>query len=136
MAELTFTHDTDPGFSRRRAGRGFCYYDTAGRRICDVDVVDRVRKIAIPPAWKSVWICPDPRGHIQAVGRDARGRKQYRYHSRYRQMRDRVKFDSLTAFCAVLPRIRRRVERDLARRGLPRAEVLATVVRLLATTYI
>jgi DNA topoisomerase-1 len=96
----------------------------------------RIRALVIPPAWTSVWICPSANGHIQAVGRDAKGRKQYRYHARYRQVRDRVKFHQLMAFCSVLPRVRRRIEADMAKPGLPREKVLATVVRLLESTYI
>jgi len=134
MAELTFTHDTDPGFSRRRVGRGFSYYDTDGRRISDVDIVDRVRKIAIPPAWKHVWICPDPRGHIQAIGWDARGRKQYRYHPSWREERDQEKFERLGDFGKVLPAIRDTVADDLSARSLTRSRVLAGVVSLLDRT--
>jgi DNA topoisomerase-1 len=128
--------DDLPGFTRRRAGRGFSYRDADGRRIRDRDTIERIRRIAIPPAWTEVWICPDPNGRIQATGRDARGRKQYRYHPRYRSRRDRAKFERLIAFARALPAIRDQVERDLARSGLPREKVVAAVVRLLELTLI
>jgi DNA topoisomerase-1 len=102
----------------------------------DPEQLERIKSLAIPPAWKDVWICPHPHGHIQATGRDARGRKQYRYHPRYRASRDETKFDRMLAFSEVLPAIRARVERDLSRPGLPREKVLATVVRLLEKTLI
>ena len=133
---MRYVAETGPGISRRRAGNGFVYIGPVGKIIRDNKELARIRALVIPPAWTSVWICPSPNGHIQAVGRDAKGRKQYRYHERYRQVRDRVKFNSLTAFCAALPAIRRRIEADLAKPGLPREKVLATVVRLLETTYI
>jgi DNA topoisomerase I len=133
-AELTFTHDTTPGFSRRRAGRGFVYYDTKGHRIADRAQIERVRKLAIPPAWKQVWICPDPRGHIQAVGWDARGRKQYRYHNRWREERDEEKFERLGDFGKVLPTIRETVAEELCKRVLTRERVLAGVIALLDRT--
>jgi DNA topoisomerase-1 len=136
LAGLRYVAETGPGISRRRAGNGFVYIGPDGKVIRDNKELARIRALVIPPAWTSVWICPSPNGHIQAVGRDAKGRKQYRYHERYRQVRDRVKFNSLTAFCAALPAIRRRIEADLAKPGLPREKVLATVVRLLETTYI
>jgi DNA topoisomerase-1 len=128
--------ETGPGITRRRAGKGFLYRGPNGKVIRDRQVLARIRAVVIPPAWTSVWICPDPNGHIQAIGRDARGRKQYRYHSRYRKVRDRVKFAHLAAFCKALPCIRRRIESDMAKKGLPREKVLATVLRLLETTYI
>jgi DNA topoisomerase-1 len=124
------------GIRRRRAGSGFVYLDPDDKPINDPAVLERIHSLVIPPAWTSVWISPDPDGHIQAVGRDARGRKQYRYHPAYRQMRDLVKFDRMRAFGRALPRIRRILGRDLARRGLPKRKVLAAVVRLLETTYI
>jgi DNA topoisomerase-1 len=107
-----------------------------GRRITNRDEIRRIRSLAIPPAWREVWICPSPGGHIQAVGRDARGRKQYRYHPRWRQLRDESKYTRMLAFAEALPKIRARVERDLARPGLPREKVVAGVVRLLETTCI
>ena len=124
------------GIQRKRAGTGFAYLDRDDKPIDDEEVLRRIRSLVIPPAWTSVWISPDPNSHIQAVGRDARGRKQYRYHSKYREVRDLVKFDRMRAFGRVLPRIRRTVGRDLARRGLPKRKVLAAVVKLLETTYI
>jgi DNA topoisomerase-1 len=133
---LRHARDDRPGLTRRRAGRGFSYRDADGRRIHDRDTIERIRKIAIPPAWNDVWICPDPNGHLQATGRDTRGRKQYRYHPRYRSRRDRAKFERLIAFAKALPAIRDQVERDLARPGLPREKVVAAVVRLLELTLI
>jgi DNA topoisomerase-1 len=124
------------GFRRVRAGTGFVYVDARGRRIRDPATLRRIRRIAIPPAWSGVWVCPLANGHIQAVGRDARGRKQYRYHERWREVRDATKFHKMIAFGAALPRIRAAVKRDLRRRGLPRDKVLATVVRLLEVTRI
>jgi DNA topoisomerase-1 len=124
----------DPGILRRRAGRGFTYISPAGRRITAERTLERIRAIVIPPAWTDVWICPDPNGHIQAVGNDARGRRQYRYHPAFRARRDRAKFDRLIRFGKALPRIRRQVRADLRRHGLPRPKVLAAVVRLLELT--
>jgi len=135
-AGLRYSSDSKPGISRRRRGRGFEYDFADGRRVKDKLTLKRIRSLVIPPAWTRVWICPDENGHIQATGRDARGRKQYRYHPDWREQRDENKFDRITAFARVLPRIRRRTKRDLARRGMPREKVLATVVRLLETTLI
>jgi len=115
---------------------GFEYFDAAGSRITGDDALARIRKLAIPPAWTDVWICPSPAGHLQATGRDARGRKQYRYHPRWRVVRDETKYDRVIAFGEALPRIRARAEQDLGRPGLPREKVLATVVQLLAKTLI
>jgi DNA topoisomerase I len=115
---------------------GFEYYDPGGSRVREESELERIRKLAIPPAWTDVWICPNPKGHVQATGRDARGRKQYRYHSRWRVVRDETKYDRTIAFGEALPRIRARTERDLARPGLPREKVLATVVQLLEKTLI
>jgi DNA topoisomerase-1 len=123
-----------PGITRQRAGRGFTYTTPSGRRVRSATTLARIRAIAIPPAWTEVWICPDPNGHIQAVGRDAAGRRQYRYHASFRRRRDTGKFERLIRFGEVLPRIRRRVRGDLARRGLPREKVLAAVVALLELT--
>jgi DNA topoisomerase-1 len=133
-ASLNYVSDAGPGMSRRRAGRRFVYFDPAGRCVRDPEVIARVTALAIPPAYTSVWICPDPDGHIQATARDARGRKQYRYHPRWRAVRDATKFERMLAFGKALPRIRKQVEADLARAGMPREKVLATVVRLLETT--
>ena len=133
---LRYATDTRPGFTRHRAGRGFTYRDTEGRAIRDRDEVERIRKIVIPPAWTDVWICPWANGHLQATGRDARGRKQYRYHPLWRQRRGAENFGRMVAFAKALPQIRRRVEHDLARRGLPREKVLAAVVQLLELTLI
>ena len=123
-----------PGIRRHRAGRGFSYTTPTGRRVRGAATLARIRAIAIPPAWTEVWICPDAHGHIQAVGRDAAGRRQYRYHAAFRRQRDTGKFDRLIRFGDVLPRVRRRVRADLAQRGLPREKVLAAVVALLELT--
>ena len=133
-ASLHYVSDGGAGMSRRRAGRRFVYFDPAGRRVRDPEVIARVTALAIPPAYTNVWICLDPDGHIQATARDARGRKQYRYHPRWRAVRDATKFERMLAFGKALPRIRKQVEADLARPGMPREKVLATVVRLLETT--
>jgi DNA topoisomerase I len=135
-AHLTYTCDRQRGIRRERAGRGFCYIDRRGRAIRKPVFLERIRRLAIPPAWTDVWMCPDPRGHLQATGRDARGRKQYRYHPHLRIARDETKFGWTLAFSTALSRIRRRVSRHLARSGLPRKKVLATVVRLLERTMI
>jgi DNA topoisomerase I len=131
---LRYVSHDQPGIERRRAGRGFSYLGVDGRPIRAADELARIRAIAIPPAWTEVWICPSPDGHLQATGRDARGRRQYRYHTRFRARRDRDKFSRLVSFGKALPRIRRQVRSDLARRGLPREKVVAAVVSLLETT--
>jgi DNA topoisomerase-1 len=135
-AGLRYVSDSRPGIQRRRAGRGFTYLGPDGKRITDQATLDRIKSLAVPPAWEDVWICPDPRGHLQATGRDSRGRKQYRYHPRWREVRDSNKFDRLVAFGLTLPKIRKRTEKDLARPGLPREKVLAAVIRLLESTLI
>ena len=133
---LRYSTDDRPGFTRQPSGEGFLYLDTDGKRITDEDTLERIRKIVIPPAWTDVWICPWPNGHLQATGRDARGRTQYRYHARWREQRGAENFARMIAFAKVLPKIRRRAERDLAKRGLPREKVLGVVVRLLELTLI
>ncbi|ODT86576.1 DNA topoisomerase IB [Phenylobacterium sp. SCN 70-31] len=133
---LIWCNDSEPGLGRLAAPDGFDYVDADGARVRDAVTLERIRKLAIPPAWTDVWICPRPRGHIQAVGRDARGRKQYRYHPRWREARDGDKYDRLVAFGRALPRLRRRVEADLSRRGLPREKVLAAIVRTMERTLI
>src|SRR5881227_3051385 len=135
-AGLRYVSDLSPGLRRKRAGKGFTYSASNGSAIRNSETVRRIKGLAIPPAWTDVWICPDPRGHLQATGRDARGRKQYRYHARWRQARDENKFDRMIDFGNALPSIRERVEADLARPGLPREKVLAAVVRLLESTLI
>ena len=135
-AHLRYVNDHDPGIRRVRAGKGFRYIRPDGRPVRAPGDLRRIKALAIPPAWTDVWICPDPDGHIQATGTDDRGRKQYRYHPRWRQIRDEAKYERTIAFGLALPRIRRRTEKDLARPGLPRAKVLAAVVRLLETTLI
>jgi DNA topoisomerase-1 len=136
QAGLRYLIPKGQGIRRRRAGAGFVYLDRSDQPIRDPATLSRIKSLVIPPAWTSVWISPDPNSHIQAVGRDARGRKQYRYHQKYRAVRDLVKFDRMRAFGKALPRIRRAMGRDLNRRGLPKRKVLAAVVKLLETTYI
>src|SRR3990170_4191421 len=131
MARLKKVDCSGPGIRRRRRGKGFQYLDDDGRRVTDPEVLERIRALAIPPAWKDVWICPYPMGHIQATGTDAAGRKQYRYHDRWRERRDREKFDEMIEFARALPRLRRRAAKDLKREGLPREKVLGCAARLL-----
>ena len=131
---LRYSSDLSPGLRRVRAGRGFVYRDARGRRVDAPAQLARIRALAIPPAWRDVWICPDPRGHVQATGRDARGRKQYRYHPEWRRVRDRDKFARMQAFGERLPAVRARLRRDLALPGICHDRVLALVVSLLDTT--
>ncbi|HZZ87951.1 MAG TPA: DNA topoisomerase IB [Caulobacteraceae bacterium] len=135
-AGLTYVNDHEPGIRRETSRQGTDYYDPAGKPLRDEAALARIRALAIPPAWTDVWICADPRGHIQAVGRDARGRKQYRYHPDWQAARGEHKFHRMLAFGRALPKLRAKVEADLARRGLPREKVLAAVVRLLEMTLI
>ena len=135
-AGLRYVSDRQPGIRRRRAGRGFAYLAPDGSPVREERTLARIRSLAVPPAWSDVWICLLANGHLQASGRDARGRKQYRYHPRWREVRDAAKYDRMVAFGEALPRIRRRVSEDLAPPGLSRRKVLATVVRLLETTLI
>jgi DNA topoisomerase-1 len=131
VPRLRRSNPARPGLTRRRVGRGFTYLDAPGRRVCDPDLLDRIRSLAIPPAWTAVWICPDPLGHIQAVGTDAAGRRQYLYHNLWREHRDREKFQRVLALGRRLPALRRRWRRDLAHPGLDRARVLAAAATLL-----
>jgi DNA topoisomerase I len=135
-AGLRYTSDDRPGIRRRRRGRSFQYIRPDGGTITDAGERARINALAIPPAWTDVWICPSPNGHLQATGRDARGRKQYRYHPRWREVRDEVKYGRMIAFGEVLPKIRGQVDRDMARRSLSKPRVVATVVRLLDETSI
>jgi DNA topoisomerase I len=145
-AGLRYVDDRRPGLRRRRLGKkvrqgrrwvdAFAIEDEAGHVVRDAATLERVRKLAVPPAWRDVWICPFPEGHLQATGRDARGRKQYRYHPRWREERDGTKYTRMIALGHALPGLRRRVAADLRRPGLPREKVLATVARLLETTFI
>jgi DNA topoisomerase-1 len=135
-AGLRYVTDETPGIRRKRAGRGFSYIGPDGERITDPKRLAWFKRLAIPPAWTDVWICPRKNGHLQATGRDARGRKVYRYHPRWRQVRDEVKYERMIAFGKALPRIRARVDEDLRRHGLPREKILATIVRLLEKTRI
>lgn len=135
-AGLIYVNPDDPGISRRAGKAGFSYRDAAGDAVKDEITLARIQALVIPPAWTDVWICANARGHIQATGRDQRGRRQYRYHDRWRESRDLAKFERVAAFGRALPRLRKQVEADLARRGLPREKVLAAVIRLLEVTLI
>jgi DNA topoisomerase-1 len=135
-AGLRYVSDERPGIRRRRAGKGFRYLRPDGSAVRDEPTIHRIAALVIPPAWTDVWISTDPRGHIQATGRDAKGRKQYRYHARWHAVRDETKYERMLAFGAALPTIRARVDADLRRHGLPREKVLATVVNLLEATLI
>ncbi len=135
-AGLRYVNDSEPGIRRKRAGKGFTYLSTTGRRVSQPAVLQRIRRLAIPPAYTDVWICRDARGHLQATGRDARGRKQYRYHPDWRSTRDADKFAHLIDFGRALPRLRRRLRADLRLPGLPADKVLAIVVSLLMDTFI
>ena len=134
-AGLRYLGDDRPGYTRKANGNDFEYFDTDGKRIRDEQRLLRIKRLAIPPAWTDVWICPSSNGHLQATGRDARRRKQYRYHERWREIRDENKFERLADFGKALPQIRKRVDHDIKLSGLPREKVLATVVRLLERTF-
>lgn len=134
--QIVFSDDTGPGITRRRVGRHWGYWDADGRRITDRDEIDRLNAIALPPAYRDAWFCPDPRGHIQATGWDAKGRKQYRYHQDFRAAQEVAKYDRCAEFGAALPLIRARVTTDLARRSMTRDRAIAAVVRLLDQTHI
>lgn len=135
-AGLRYVSDDGPGIRRRRSGKGFRYLSPSGTTIRDKATLVRIRSLAVPPAWTDVWISPDPDGHVQATGRDARGRKQHRYHPRWRAVRDATKYERLVEFGRALPRIRRRVAADLRQRDLTREKVLAAIVRLMDLTLI
>jgi DNA topoisomerase-1 len=135
-AGLNYVTDDVPGITRRKSGKGFSYRSPEGELVRDAETLERIRKLAIPPAYVDVWISPDPDGHIQATGRDVKGRKQYRYHPKWHEIRDETKYERLIEFAESLPKMRAQIEHDLARRGLSREKVLATVVQLLDTTLI
>lgn len=135
-AGLSYSHVDRPGITRHRAGKGFSYRDPKGSRISDPKILARIKALVIPPAWQDVWICTRANGHIQATGRDVRGRKQYRYHERWREVRDESKYERMVTFGRALPGIRERVDRDMRQQGLPRTKVIATLVKLLETTLI
>jgi DNA topoisomerase-1 len=135
-AGLRYVSNAMPGIRRIGAGKSFRYVDPDGKRVRDATTLARIRQLAVPPAWTDVWICASPNGHLQAMGRDARGRKQYRYHARWRQMRDEAKFERMIAFGKALPRLRRQVLHDLKLLGLPREKIIATIVRLMDRTLI
>src|SRR5687768_3793368 len=131
VSGLRYVNDAEPGIRRRRAGKGFSYTTPDGKRLRNRAEIERIKKLAIPPAWTDVWICPSPNGHILATGRDAKGRKQYRYHPKWRKVRDEAKFERTVSFGEALPALRRKVRKDMARTGLPKERVVATVVALL-----
>ena len=131
MARLRRADISEPGIRRRRHGRGWAYVDETGERIADIETLERIRELAVPPAWEDVWICPYPNGHIQAVGTDAAGRRQYRYHQKWRERRDQIKFDKMIDFARALPTLRAAAARDVRAKGFPRERVLACAVRLL-----
>jgi DNA topoisomerase I len=133
---LRYVSDARPGIRRRKSGKGFRYTRVDGSRLSEPDVLRRIKALAVPPAWTDVWICPFAEGHIQATGRDAKGRKQYRYHARFREVRESTKYERVIGFADALSSIREKVEEHMALRGLPREKVLATVVHLLETTLI
>ncbi|WP_108660072.1 DNA topoisomerase IB [Acuticoccus kandeliae] len=135
-AGLRYVNADEPGLSRRRAGRGFTYRNPAGRTVREAAALKRIRALAVPPAWVEVWICADGKGHIQATGRDQRGRKQYRYHPDFRALRESAKYEQILHFAELLPTIRTTVSAHMGLRGLPREKVLATTVHLLETTLI
>ena len=136
FAGLRYVTGEGPGIIRRRAGKGFSYWGVDSKPVRNKAILERIKWLALPPAWQNVWICPLENGHIQAAGRDARGRKQYRYHPRYREVRDEAKYGRMLAFGAVLPKIRKKVNEDLAAPGLPQRKVIAAIVRLLDETCI
>jgi DNA topoisomerase-1 len=135
-AGLTSVNDNEPGITRVKKGEGFAYVDARGKAITDAATLDRIAKLVLPPAWTDVWISADPNGHIQATARDQRGRKQYKYHPKWREQRDETKYARMAAFGRALPRLRKRVEADLSARGLTREKVLAAVVRVMEMTLI
>lgn len=135
-AGLAYVTDERPGLSRRRSGKGFAYRDAAGKAVRDKKTLERIRSLAIPPAWTDVWIAAAANAHMQATGRDARGRKQHRYHLKFREVRDSAKFDRLTEFAASLPALRAKITSDMRKQGMPRDKVLAAIVHLLDTTLI
>jgi DNA topoisomerase I len=135
-AGLRYVSDEQPGIRRRKAGKGFTYVKPGGSKVDDEATLKRIKTLAVPPAWTDVWICPHANGHIQATGRDAKGRKQYRYHARFREVRDGTKYEHMMAFAQALPAIRAKLKEHMALRGLPREKVLATVVHLLESTLI
>jgi DNA topoisomerase-1 len=136
QAGLVYVSDEEPGIRRRRSGKGFSFRNPDGTAVKDKETLDRIKSLAIPPAYTDVWICADPKGHIQATGRDDKGRKQYRYHPRWREVRDSTKYERMLDFGKALPAIRERIAADMNKRGLPREKVLATVVHLLENTLI
>jgi DNA topoisomerase I len=135
-AHLRYVTDSKPGITRKRHGKSFSYFDADNKRVRDKDTLFRIRSLVLPPAWTEVWICPIANGHLQATGRDARKRKQSRYHPRWREVRDETKYERMQLFAEALPTIRERVEHDLALSGLPRERVLATIVSLMEATLI
>ncbi len=135
-AGLRYVSDDKPGYTRKKKGKKIEFFDTSGKKITDENRLLRIRRLAIPPAYEDVWICPTANGHLQATGIDARGRKQYRYHEKWREAREETKYDRMVIFGAALPKIRKRVAADLERRGLPKEKVLAAIVAIMERTFI
>ena len=135
-ADLVYVSDDGPGITRRRFGKGWAFYSPRGKKVTDTNVVDRINALAIPPAYSDVWICPLANGHLQATGRDDRGRKQYRYHERWGEVRDQAKFAKLPTFARALPKLRRTIKKHMKLKGLPREKVLAACAMLLDRTFI
>ena len=135
-ADLHYVDDSQPGITRKKLRDGFNYFDSSGKRITDTDQIQRINALAVPPAYADVWICPDPRGHLQATGRDAKGRKQYRYHARWREVRDATKYSRLRDFGLALPKLRKHLDALMAAPGMSRDKVMATVITLLDATLI
>ena len=135
-AGLQYVSDTKPGIVRKRSGKGFRYVDADGKPVKDPETLARIKSLVIPPAWTNIWICPRAQGHLQVTGRDAKGRKQSRYHPRWREVRDATKYERMLLFGSALPKIRECVDVDLRAEGLPRKKVLATIVRLMEVTLI
>lgn len=136
QAKLRYVSDDEPGYTRKRKGKGFAYYDAHDKHVKDTALKARFDALVIPPMWEDVWICNSADGHIQAVGYDAKERKQYIYHERWREVRDRAKFGSLVPFGEALPKLRERLERDLRRQGMPKEKLVAAIVKLLEATLI
>jgi len=135
-AGLRYVTDAQSGILRKRRGKGFRYIGPDGKPVRDAETLARIKSLVIPPAWTDVWICANPKGHLQVTGRDAKGRKQSRYHPRWREIRDETKYERMILFGTVLPTVRQQVEQDLSLAGMPRKKVLAAIVRLMETTYI
>lgn len=136
VANLFYVNDMSPGIRRKKTGKGFSYINSKGNIIKDKEEIKRINSLILPPAWKDVWICENPNGHLQATGRDAKGRKQYRYHQRWQQLRNELKFDKMLLFGQILPSIRKQIRKDLALKGIPKEKVMALVISIMSETLI